>query len=238
MDSYRTEEEQVEALRRWWDENGRSTMVAVVVALAGGFGWQAWQDHSLEQRGNASDIYQQLLDNSAVIEPSSSQRSEAQTLAESLKTQYPGSTYAQFAAFQLAKLAVEAGDLATAESQLRWVLGKADATSDAAQVAQLRLARVLASSGEVSQALLILEQEPSTTYQASYAIARGDILLGQGRNDEARSAYSDAKLYAAQTSVRVNLSSLEQKLQKLSPIPARQLSVEEGPPTDAQSHEE
>ena len=38
MESYRTEEEQVEALKRWWDENGRSTMTAVVLALVAGFG--------------------------------------------------------------------------------------------------------------------------------------------------------------------------------------------------------
>ena len=34
MEEYRTEEEQVEALRRWWNENGRSTIVAIIVALA------------------------------------------------------------------------------------------------------------------------------------------------------------------------------------------------------------
>ena len=34
MEQYRTEEEQVEALRKWWDENGRSTVIAVIIALA------------------------------------------------------------------------------------------------------------------------------------------------------------------------------------------------------------
>ena len=43
MESYRTEEEQVEALRRWWNENGRSTLFVIVVVLAGTFGWQGWQ---------------------------------------------------------------------------------------------------------------------------------------------------------------------------------------------------
>ena len=37
MESYGTEEEQVEALRRWWNENGRSTIAIIVLALAGGF---------------------------------------------------------------------------------------------------------------------------------------------------------------------------------------------------------
>ena len=45
MDTYRTEEEQVEAIRHWWDENGRSIIISIVLALAAGFGWQAWKDH-------------------------------------------------------------------------------------------------------------------------------------------------------------------------------------------------
>ena len=45
MEEYRTEEEQVEALRRWWDENGRSTIAAIVIALSVGFGWQAWKSN-------------------------------------------------------------------------------------------------------------------------------------------------------------------------------------------------
>ena len=49
MEPYNTEEEQVEALRRWWDENGRSTIAAIVIALAAGFGWQAWQKHDQGQ---------------------------------------------------------------------------------------------------------------------------------------------------------------------------------------------
>ena len=61
MEQYRTEEEQVEALGRWWKENGRSMVVAVVVALGGVFGWQAWQANELRQQEQASDLYQVLL---------------------------------------------------------------------------------------------------------------------------------------------------------------------------------
>ena len=42
-DSYRTEEEQVEALKAWWRENGKSTVVAIAMAVMGVFGWQGWQ---------------------------------------------------------------------------------------------------------------------------------------------------------------------------------------------------
>lgn len=223
MESYRTEEEQVEALRRWWDENGRSVVVAIVVALAAGFGWKSWQDYSQQQQFGASDIYQELLENSGQVAPTAEQLALSNTLAGQLKTEYASSTYAQFAALQLAKLAVQEGNLVEAEAQLRWVLKKADKTGDTAQVAQLRLARVLAAKGDSEQALKVLNAAAPSSYQATYALARGDILLAQGRTAEARDAYSEAKLTAAQSASQVSLSLLDQKLESLAPVPAREL---------------
>ena len=46
MEQYRTEEEQVEALKKWWEENGRSTIVAVIVALGLGFACSSGSDKS------------------------------------------------------------------------------------------------------------------------------------------------------------------------------------------------
>lgn len=223
MEPYNTEEEQVEALRRWWDENGRSTIAAIVIALAAGFGWQAWQKHDQGQSENASDLYQALLQAVNVADPSSAASASAVALAEQLKTEYGSSTYAQFAAMHLARNAVNEGDLAEAEAQLRWVLAKTDPSSDTAQIAQLRLARILASSGNPDQALAILEQGGEGSYQASYATAKGDVLLGLGREDEARSAYNVARALSAAGGMSGGDSTLEQKLQSLNPVPARQL---------------
>ena len=55
MDQYGTEEEQVEALKRWWDENGKLTIAAVVIALSTGFGWRAFQDYQVTQADLASE---------------------------------------------------------------------------------------------------------------------------------------------------------------------------------------
>jgi predicted negative regulator of RcsB-dependent stress response len=72
VEQYRTEEEQVEALRRWWNENGKSTVAVIVIALAAGLGWQAWQRESGNQREQASDLYQALLRANDTPAPSSS----------------------------------------------------------------------------------------------------------------------------------------------------------------------
>ena len=40
-----TEEEQIEALKRWCAENGMQTVLAVVLVTGGYFGWQFWGTH-------------------------------------------------------------------------------------------------------------------------------------------------------------------------------------------------
>lgn len=231
MEQYRTEEEQVEALRRWWDENGRSTIVAIILALGVGFGWQGWKSKQQGQQEQASNVYQSLLQAVGAAEDPE-QRQLALSLIERLKSAHAGTTYAQFAALHMAAIAVTDGNLAEAEAQLRWVLGKADKGSDTAQVAQMRLARVLAAAGDNDQALAILEGDAGT-YQASYAAARGDILMAAGRNDEARDEYNLALSLAAAAGSGLNLPALQQKLQTLTPIPGRDLeaapAVEQAP---------
>ena len=120
-------------------------------------------------------------------------------------------------------MAVNRGELPEAEDELRWVLGKAAKGSDAEQVAQLRLARVLASSGDTAQALAILEDAAPGPYGASYAAARGDILQSTGRADEARDAYMQALAQADSNQEGLNFSVLQQKLQSLTPVAARDL---------------
>jgi len=218
VDQYSTEEEQLEALGRWWKENGRSTMIAVLFAVAAGFGWQAWQSDQVQKQDQASDIYQSLvrvMENPVTeVDPQ-----ESAQLAEQLQRDFSDSTYAQFAALRLAAMGVNEDRSAEAEELLRWVLAHSAKGTDIAQIAQLRLARVLASSGEVDQALAILNEGEAGTYGASYAVARGDVLFAEGRDDEARNAYRQA-LSLAGALGGVNLPALQQKLQSLTPIPA------------------
>jgi len=223
VDTYRTEDEQVEALKRWWDENGRSTVAAIVLALVAGFGWQAWKDFDQGQTAAASDLYQSLLQS---LSAETADPARAKVVAGQIKTEFGGSTYAQFAALHLARLAVGEGDLVTAEAEIRWALGKADAGSDVALVAQMRLARILAAAGDTDQALTILAQDAGP-YAASYAMARGDVLLGLGRESEARAAYTEAKTLASSGIGSPPLATLEQKLQSLNPMPGSPVSVSE-----------
>ncbi|TDG14895.1 tetratricopeptide repeat protein [Seongchinamella unica] len=230
MEQYRTEEEQVEALKKWWEENGRSTIVAVIVALGLGFGWQGWQKYQQNESEGASSRYQAMLQSLA-----GEDNDGAADLAETIKQEYSRSTYAQFAALHLARLAVNEGDLARAEAELRWVLGRADKGSDTMQLAQLRLARVLAATGDTAQALNILASADPGAYASAYQVARGDILLMEARNEEAREAYSSAMMLASRGQGQLNMAMLRQKLQSLSQQAPRELPATDEPEVGAAS---
>jgi predicted negative regulator of RcsB-dependent stress response len=233
VEQYRTEEDQLDALRRWWNEYGRSTIAAVVIALAAGFGWQAWQTNQKEQAVHASDLYQALLRSIEKMDPSAP-TPEGIELAEQIKRDYGNSTYAQFAALHLAAMSVNKGDLGGAQAQLEWALSKAAADSDVARIARQRLARVIAANGDTEQALATLQSAQPGPYGASYALAQGDILLAAGKQDEAREAYSRAQEMAATDGQGVNLPMLQQKLQSLTPIPPRELeAAEEAVPAES-----
>lgn len=181
------DEEQVEALKRWWDENGRSTVVAVGLAIAGTLGWQQYQAWDAGRVAAASDLYADVL-----------RVSEDETQYEALRTQvgrltdeHSGTTYAVFAAMQLAAHAVDRGEWSEAESQLKWALEQQPGPR-VRELIRLRLARVMAAAGNEGDAL-VLFAEGSDVYPVSFAMAEGDLHLSQGREAEALAAYRRAE---------------------------------------------
>lgn len=190
MADHLEDDEQVEALKRWWDENGKSTMAAVVLAVAGTVGWQQYQGWSVERAEQASDLWGTL--ETLLVEDSSRDVAEAREVAAILKADHESSIYARFAALRVAALDVEAGDPEAAEGELRWALGREGANSELGQLIQLRLARVLADRGDEASALAILDAG-SEAYPVAYATARGDIHFSLGRDQQALEAYLEAR---------------------------------------------
>ena len=195
MSDHLTEEEQLEALKRWWQENGKWVVTAVVLSVGGYFGWGAWQDHQRAQAEAASQVYTQLLETLAVREsgaPEPEELARAQALVTELKADYAHGAYAINAALINAGSAVQNGDLDTAEQELRWVLEqKPDAA--VAEVARLRLSRVLLAQGNARAALAeVTDQVEVDSLKADYAELRGDSHLALGDIEAAREAYETA----------------------------------------------
>ena len=222
MDTYRTEEEQVEALRKWWNENGRSTIIAVVHPLGGGFGWQAWQQHKADEAAMASARYEQMVELFTAT-TTAEDAANLKSVARGFKSDFPDSTYASFAALHLARLAVVEDDLAGAETELRWVLTQ-NPEREVRLVTELRLARVIAAQGRLDEALGIVGGVEAGAYEPAYAELEGDIQQQLGNTGAAIAAYQRAMTLAAGSNEGPS-EGLRLKLQALMPVPARKLAV-------------
>jgi len=186
-----TEEEQIEAIKNWFDQNGTSLIVGIVVSLAAVFGYQGWQKSELAESENASALYQDLTE-AIVAGPldtlSSQQISTGKFLAAELKADFPESTYAHFAALHLAKLAVEDGDLDAAAAELEWI-GANKPERPIELIVNLRLAKVKTAQKEYDAALALLNVEKAGAHVSSYQEQRGDIYLAMDKPEQAREAY-------------------------------------------------
>ena len=224
MDVYRTEEEQIEAIQKWWKDNGLSTVMGVVLVLAMWFGWNGWKTNQQESSEASSDIYQELLiavEQVGFAEEAKQevQKSTATHLAKQLKEEYSATTYARFAALLMAKQAVEADELDKAVEELNWVLGSRP-DKEFMLIAKLRLARVLMAQAKYDESLTLIENVDAGALQAQYEETKGDIYLSQGRKDEARQAYNQSSvLIKANSQNQRGLSSVvEMKANDLTPL--------------------
>lgn len=186
MEVYRSEEEQVEALKKWWDENGRSLIIGIALALLGVLGWRTWNDHIRVQGEQASALYEQML-----ARAESGNDREVQTLGQQILAEYPKSAYGIFASLTLAQQAVKNGDQAAAAAHLRWVMNS-DAEQEIKLLARLRLARVTLSQGDAAAALSLLDEVQAGAFSATYDEVRGDAYLKQNERKKAFDAYTNA----------------------------------------------
>jgi predicted negative regulator of RcsB-dependent stress response len=215
VETFRTEEEQVEAIKRWWQENGKSTVFGIAIALSIVFGWKGWQGHTKDQAAQASAIFDNLLVADAAVQRDGTSRSTAEHLATTLKDQYASLSYGQFAGMYKAKYAVQDGEYELAASELEWVLDQGPEPVIKAQT-QVRLAQVRFALNDYPAALSLLDAVAGSGYNAQAAELRGDILFAQGDNAAALSAYQQAKLLARDQEVPSNNALLDLKIKDLS----------------------
>ena len=186
METYQTEDEQVQAIKQWWKENGRSVIAGLIIGIGAIVGYRYWTHYQTSQAEQASMIYAEVIASAA-----NADNQTAFEQGQNLISNYSGTPYADLTALALAELALAKSDYATAATQLRWLL---DNSGDAGlqHVARLRLARVLAADNKPDLALSLLNETDTTGFTTLYQEARGDILQQQGKTTEAAAEYNRA----------------------------------------------
>ena len=212
------EEENIEAIKKWWHENWKQLALLVVIVFPSYVGWQLWQNSQATEAETASDLYEEVL-LLAISEPgvpvTEQESLRILDLFELLKADYPSSVYALYGALFAAQQSVNANDLGAAEESLQWMLDNRQdslfSRTDEGLIltANLRLGRVILAKGESERALNLVNTIDPKTFEAGFAELRGDIYATMGRIVDARDAYIAAQEAGSNTvGLRMKLDDL------------------------------
>ena len=193
------EEQEINQLKDWWKENGKTIIIAFILGVGGMFGWRYWQAHQAEQIAQASAQYDALIYSAQQDEQAKKANIEQFVQANS-KT-----AYAVFALLDEAKKATEKQDFAAAEVNLNQALTQSQ-DEVLTSIVALRLSAVQFQLGQLDNALTTLNQVKGESFNARKAILTGDIQVAKGDKVAAKNSFEQAQQSGTQ---------LEQQMAKM-----------------------
>ena len=216
------EEETVESLKKWWEENGKQLIIVIVVGFAAYTAWLLWTNSQNAYVDSASDMYEEILalaisdtgQPGTQLPLQDSERIVA--LGEQLRSEHGDSTYAKLGSLFAAQQSVQNSDLDAAEASLQWILDNeqggllSEADEGLILTTNLRLGRIILAKGDAERALALVNALDPKTFEAGYSELRGDIYIAMGREVDARDAYIAAQQAGS------NSDGLRMKLDELS----------------------
>jgi len=180
------EQEQLAALKAWWDEHGNLVFLLVIAIALAVAGWRGWDWYQTRQSTQASTLYEMLT--------RAAQTGDAKTMRDAsgaLAVDYPRTLYASMGALVSARYYFDHHDLKGAKAQLEWVL-EHSRSDDMKDLARLRLAAVLLDEKAYDDALKQLDAPHAAAYAAQYAALKGDVLVAKHESNKAKAAYQIA----------------------------------------------
>ena len=185
------EEQEINQLKDWWKENGKTIIVAFILGVGGMFGWRYWQAHQAEQIAQASAQYDALIYSAQQDEQAKKANIEQFVQANS-KT-----AYAVFALLDEAKKATEKQDFVAAEVNLNQALTQSQ-DEVLTSIVALRLSAVQFQLGQLDHALTTLNQVKGASFNARKAILTGDIQVSKGDKVAAKNNFEQAQQSGSQ----------------------------------------
>jgi len=188
MEIYSTEEQQVEAIKKFWQENGTQIIVGAALGLAGFWGWNFYVDKKIEAQEAASTGFEKFTEVAGATDVNSeSVESELKAFVE----KHGDSGYAIFVKLIAAKQSVADEKFEVALEHL---------TSASAQVTdsslkglvESRIARVQMELKQYDAAIATLNGISNEGFKSRVAELKGDVYLAKGEIDKARLEYQTA----------------------------------------------
>ena len=180
------EQEQLDQLKAFWKQYGNLMTWALIAVLAAFAAWNGWNWWQREQSAKSSAMFDEL--------EKAAQAGDAAKAAgvfADMKERFPRTTFTQQGALLAAKVQFDKGQLDAAGATLGWVSDNA-VEPEYRSAARLRLAGLLLDQKKYDEALKALDGANTPEFEALVADRRGDVLLAQGKPDDAKAAYNKA----------------------------------------------
>ncbi len=180
------EQEQLDALKAFWNSYGNLITWALIAVLAAYGAWTGWNWYQRDQSHKAGAMFDEL-DRAA----QSVDAERAARIFADLKSRYPSTVFAQQGGLAAAKLQFDKGQADAARESLVWV-AEQGSQDELRAVARLRLAGIELEAKKYREALAHLDAVKLEDFQGLAGDRRGDVLAAQGKADEAKAAYQAA----------------------------------------------
>ena len=177
------EQEQLDQLKAFWNQYG-NLITGLIVVVAGAYlAWFGWNWYQRDQGAKAGSMYDEF--------ERASQSNDADRTGRifaDMKERFPRTAFTGQAGLLAAKLATDKGQADAARADLTWVAENGSETEYRA-VARLRLAGLLLDEKKYDEALKQIDGVDGPEFAALAADRRGDILMAQGKTEEAKASY-------------------------------------------------
>jgi predicted negative regulator of RcsB-dependent stress response len=186
--AYESEQEQIEALVKWWKENGTAVVAGFLIGLGLLIAWRGWQMYTTQQAQLASVTYDQVLYALEKGEPE-----KARQAVQMLLSKHSNSPYAVLAVLNLARQDLKQGDIEASHARLEWVIEQNHSVPELTHVARLRKAKLYLAQHKIAEAKKLLANVTTQPdFAAAYAELKGDIAVAEKQVEVARQAYTQA----------------------------------------------
>ncbi len=175
--------EQEQLVKEWLNKNWLTIVAGIALGIGGlwGFGqWQLSDAKNIQAAANDFVEIEQLLLLNEIT--------DAEQMITDYEAKYGANIYLVKARLMVAGKLVEQDKMAEAKTQYQTLIDVKPEKS-IAEMARLRLARLLVSEGEYTSALAQLDKVQSKAYQTIVEEIVGDVFLAQGELNKAKDAY-------------------------------------------------
>lgn len=199
--------EQEQMVKEWLNNNWLTIIAGIAIGIGGLWGYGKYQDSQVTKSTEAASAYVQLAASLEVSEPGA-----LAELINGYEADYGTNVYSIEARMTAAKKLMEADDISAAKTQYQALINsKPD--KPIAEMARLRLARLLVSEGDYAAAKTELGLVQSQAYQTIVEEVMGDIYAAEGDSDKARDAYqlalNEGEGYSGKQIVEMKLADIK-----------------------------